>query len=337
MKKTVINIAAMSALLLAAASNTANADNKYERVNAEWQKAVEAAIDSFPANGGYYMGRNSNAQFRRTAWRAMNETFGMQPTDSQPRLDVSAATPSFDDMAIYLALLKSIQLWDAGDGRQDVPNLSWFSMKPFCGVTDVINNQGYTQTDGEGLWGMAKANGPGIAVIVKELDAGFSFMGYRGAKTGKYREDKDELYLTDEEWTADPVWSQARKGDFMKIFWNCNENTGSDCGAIIGDNGKPGEEQECSMNAIFMGYDGDGNVMYWSSNDNKSNPANGGYGVAVCRRTDIQRVVFTRITEPEKFAEAKKWRASKVHKWLKEIGGKRHGTGKELKKQCGID
>ena len=88
--------------------------------------------------------------------------------------------------------------------------------------------------------------------------------------------------------------------------------------------------------------------MYWSSNDNAENPVNGGYGVAVCRRTDIQRVVFTRIMEPEKFADAKDWRAkkfadakdwraSKVHKWLRELGGKRHGTGKELKKQCGID
>ena len=233
-----------------------------------------------------------------------------------------------------MALLKAIQVWDAGNGQQDVPNLSWFSMKPFCGVTDVINNQGYTQTDGEGLWGMAKANGPGIAVIVKELGAGFSFMGYRGAKTKEYREDKKEHYMTDEEWITDPAWAYARKGDFMKIFPN---RDGSDCGAIIGENGKPGEEQECSINAIFMGYDDDGNVMYWSSNNNETDPAKGGYGVKVCRRTDIQRVVFTRITEPEKFADAKKWRASKVHKWLKELGGKRHGTGKELKKQCGID
>ncbi len=332
MKK--FTICAMAAALAFAAAVTAYADDKYERVDADWQRAVTAAIDSFPEGGGYYMGRNANAQFRRTAWRAMNEAFGMQPTDSQPRLDVAAATPSFDAMAVYMALLKAIQVWDAGNGQQDVPNLSWFSMKPFCGVTDVINNQGYTQTDGEGLWGMAKANGPGIAVIVKELGAGFSFMGYRGAKTKEYREDKKEHYMTDEEWITDPAWAYARKGDFMKIFPN---RDGSDCGAIIGDNGKPGEEQECSINAIFMGYDDDGNVMYWSSNNNETDPAKGGYGVKVCRRTDIQRVVFTRITEPEKFADAKKWRASKVHKWLKELGGKRHGTGKELKKQCGID
>lgn len=332
MKK--FTICAMAVALAFAAAVTAYADDKYERVDADWQRAVTAAIDSFPEGGGYYMGRNANAQFRRTAWRAMNEAFGMQPTDSQPRLDVAAATPSFDAMAVYMALLKAIQVWDAGNGQQDVPNLSWFSMKPFCGVTDVINNQGYTQTDGEGLWGMAKANGPGIAVIVKELGAGFSFMGYRGAKTKEYREDKKEHYMTDEEWITDPAWAYARKGDFMKIFPN---RDGSDCGAIIGDNGKPGEEQECSINAIFMGYDDDGNVMYWSSNNNETDPAKGGYGVKVCRRTDIQRVVFTRITEPEKFADAKKWRASKVHKWLKELGGKRHGTGKELKKQCGID
>ena len=292
----------------------AKADDKYDQVNHEWQNAIVAAIDSFPQGGGYYTGRNSNSQFRRTAWRGMNEAFGMQPTDSQPRLDVSKAQPSFCSMATYLALLKAITIWDATDGKQDVPNLAWFCFKPFCGVTDIINHQGYNQADGEGLWGMANANGPGIAVLVKELGVGFNFAGYRGAKTEKYRENKDEQYLSDEQWQSDPVWDKAQRGDFMKIFWNRNETASSDSGAVIGDNGKPDEE-----------------------NGPGKDPVNAGYSVDTCSRTAIQRVVFSRITRPEKFADANKWRASKKHKWLNELAGKRHGTTKELKKYCGID
>ena len=313
------------------------AGDKYDRVNAEWQNAVMAAIDSFPQNGGYYTGRNTNAQFQRTAWRAMNETFGMQPTDAEPPLGLSKAKPSFPTMATYLALLKSIQIWDRGNDKYEIPNLAWFCFKPFCGVTDIINEKGYNQAGGEGLWGMANANGPGIAVIVKELGAGFNFMGYRGANTEKNREDKNERYLSDEEWRADAVWTNARKGDFMKIFWDRNATDGSDSGAIIGDNGNPDEEQECGFCAIFLGYDDNGNVMYWSSNNSSDNPTDGGYGVATCDRADIQRVVFTRILAPEKFANAKKWLANKKHKWLNELTGKRHGTTKELKKYCGMD
>lgn len=325
----------MLALMIMATTNVA-ADDKYDRVDAEWQNAMVAAIDSFPEGGGYYTGRNSNAQFKRIAWRAMNETFGMLPTDAEARLDLSKSQPSFDVMATYLVMLKAIQLWDRWNAEHEVPNLAWFCFKPFCGVTDIVNNQGYNQADGEGLWGMAKANGPGIAVIAKELGVGFSFMGYRGAKTEKYREEKNERYLTDEEWIADPVWGQARKGDFMKIFWNSNDTDGSDRGAIIGDNGKVADEQEDSHTAVFMGYAENGDVIYWSSN-NADDPVKGGYGLATCPRTRIQRVVFTRIIEPEKFADARKWRASKKHKWLNELGGKRHGTTKEIKKYCGID
>lgn len=324
-------------VLILACIAAVEAEDKSGYVNAEWQNAIVAAIDSFPENGGYYTGRNTNAQFRRTAWRAMNECFGMQPTDAQPRLDVSKAQPSFCSMATYLAMLKAIQIWDNKDGRQDVPNLSWFSMKPFCGVTDVINNQGYNQPDGEGLWGMANANGPGMAVLVKELGAGFSFTGYRGAKTEKNRENKDECYMTDDEWCADPVWAKARKGDFMKIFWNRNETAGSDSGAIIGDNGVASDDQEHGHSVVFLGYDGEGNVIYWSSNGPGENPVDAGYGVDTCARVAIQRVVFTRVTDPEKFADAKKWRANKMHKWLNELAGKRHGTTSELKKYCGID
>lgn len=337
MKITTLRFTILMAVVAATLCTTKiHADEKYNQINADWQTAISAAIDSFPQNGGYYTGRNSNSQFRRTAWRAMNEAFGMQPTDSQPRLDLSHAQPSFGTMATYLALLKALQIWDANSPEYSIPNLSWFSMKPFCGVTDIINSQGYNQADGEGLWGMANANGPGIAILVKELDAGFSFTGYRGAKTEKYKENKNEQYLSDDDWNNAHFWNYARKGDFMKIFWNRNESDGSDSGAIIGDNGKPADEQEIGHCAIFLGYDDNGNVVYWSSNNSEDAPTKAGYGIATCPRTSIQRIVFTRITKPEKFVDAKKWRANKKHKWLNELAGKRHGTTKELKKYCDI-
>lgn len=327
----------LSALVLSVSMQASAADGEdNDVVNAEWVGTMEMAVDSFPQGGGYYTGRSANATFRRTAWRAMNESFGMQPVDSQPRLDVSNAQPSFGNMATYLLFLKTLKMWDNADGKQDITNLSWFSFKPFCGVTDVINNQGYNQNAGEGVWGSANAYGPGMAVIVKEFDAGFSFMGYRGAKSEQYREKDYDRYLTDEEWNEHPVWQQARKGDFMKIFWNRNESEGSDRGAIIGNNGKPDEEQEDSHSAVFMGYDEQGNLLCWGSFAG-DDPATGGYGIATFSRADIQRVVFTRITAPEQFGDADKWRASKVNKWLKEIGRNRHGSTKELKKQCGID
>lgn len=309
---------------------------KYDEVNEEWQQAIIAAIDSFPENGGYYTGRNSTKDFPRTAWRAMNEAFGMRPSDMAPTLDVKKAQPSFCSSATYLAFLKGLKIWDEGN-EENISNLSWFYLKPYCGVTDLINNQGYNQDDGEGFWGMANANGPGMAVLVKENDAGFSFTGYRGAKTEKYRENEDEVYMSDEQWRNDPVWSYARKGDFMKIFWNRNETDNSDSGAIIGVNNNPSDEQEHGHSVIFLGYDDSGNVIYWSSNGPGSNPKEMGYGVATCDKLRIQRVVFTRITKPEKFANIKKSKANKVHKWLSSLAGEHHGTTKELKKYCGIE
>ena len=85
-----------------------------------------------------------------------------------------------------------------------------------------------------------------------------------------------------------------------------------------------------------MGYDQNGNVKYWSSNGPTNTPKEAGYGIATCPRTAIQRVVFTRITNPEKFDNAKKLMFNNTHKWLKALNGEAHGTTAELKKYCGI-
>ncbi|MGN0213751.1 MAG: hypothetical protein ACI4AH_02950 [Muribaculaceae bacterium] len=324
-------ILSVLAALVFTASAAPAGENK--RVNESWQKAIIAAIDSFPENGGYYTGRKATADFPKSAWRAMNEAFNMQLADQRPNFQAKKACPSFCSMATYAALLQAIIIWDQ---KGEVSRASWFNLKPLVGITDNVNQNGVNQSDGQGCWGRANANGPGIAVLVNDLKTGFSFTGFRGAKTDALKETKGEQYLSDEEWCNDPVWAKAVPGDFMKIFWDRNASKGSDSGAVIGVNANKSDEQEHGHSVIFLGYDENGDVKYWSSNGPTDTPKNAGYGIATCPRTAIQRVVFTRITNPENFDNAKKIMFNNTHKWLKSLNGEQHGTTAELKKFCGI-
>ena len=132
------------------------------------------------------------------------------------------------------------------------------------------------------------------------------------------------------------MWQHAMKGDFMKIFWNKNESKGSDCGAIIGCNDVKGDDQEAGHSVIFMGYTPDGKVTYWSSNGPGEHPELLGYSIGTCDKTDIQRVVFTRITHPERFNEVKNIAPKNVNQYLYDLNGKKHSNTAELKRQCGI-
>ena len=42
-----------------------------DKVNEGWQRAVLAAIDSFPERGGYYTGGRPNDLFPKTTWRGL--------------------------------------------------------------------------------------------------------------------------------------------------------------------------------------------------------------------------------------------------------------------------
>lgn len=44
-----------------------------DKVNENWQRAVLAAIDSFPENGGYYTGGRPNELFPKTTWRGLHD------------------------------------------------------------------------------------------------------------------------------------------------------------------------------------------------------------------------------------------------------------------------
>jgi hypothetical protein len=76
-------------------------------------------------------------------------------------------------------------------------------------------------------------------------------------------------------------WEQARPGDFLKIWWT-DEIGGRERGHHV----------------VYLSHDAE-TVRFWSSNQP------GGYGTKSVPRGECRRVLFTRITNPEKFATAK--------------------------------
>jgi hypothetical protein len=85
-------------------------------------------------------------------------------------------------------------------------------------------------------------------------------------------------------------WDAARPGDFLKIWWT---------DAIGG--------RERGHHVVYLGHDAE-SVRFWSSNQP------GGYGTRTVPRSDCRRVLFTRITRPERFTAAKRLPA--VDPWL---------------------
>lgn len=77
-------------------------------------------------------------------------------------------------------------------------------------------------------------------------------------------------------------WDEARPGDFLKIWWT-DKIGGSEHGHHV----------------VYLGHDTK-TVRFWSSNQ----PA--GYGTKSVPRSDCKRVLFTRITNTEKFAAVRK-------------------------------
>ena len=107
------------------------------------------------------------------------------------------------------------------------------------------------QPDGQGVWGRWNANGPGTARLFRELGLGQNFDDF----------------------------TQARPGDFMKIFWSTE----------VG-------RRERGHSVIFLGLeqrDGVATVRFWSSNQP------GGYGEKTVPRSKIAYAIFSRLQHPE--------------------------------------
>lgn len=108
-----------------------------------------------------------------------------------------------------------------------------------------------SQPDGSGVWGRWNANGPGTARLFHELHLGTNFTSF----------------------------SEARPGDFVKLFWN--DGIGS---------------TERGHSAIFLGlerdHSGEEFVNYWSSNQAT------GFGYGRKERSKVRRVLFSRLEHP---------------------------------------
>jgi hypothetical protein len=141
------------------------------------------------------------------------------------------------------------------------------------------------QPDGAGVWGRWNANGPGTARLFKEAGLGKNF--------------------TD--------WTEARPGDFMKIFWT--REIGS---------------RERGHSVVYLGLEtikDVEHVRFWSSNQ----PA--GYGIKSVPRTKVAWAIFSRLERPARISRLAS--LPKMDEFLASML-KRPSTREEVAMQCGF-
>lgn len=122
----------------------------------------------------------------------------------------------------------------------------------------------------------------------------------------------------------------------MKLFWNRNPS-GSDSGAVIGCNNVAGDDQERGHSVVFLGYEPNGDIRYWSSNGPGNDNRNMGYSIGSCPRSHVQRVVVTHITRPDRFDNARQMPPDSENRFLSELNGRRHATTAEMLRQIGAE
>lgn len=118
------------------------------------------------------------------------------------------------------------------------------------------------QRDGQGIWGRWNANGPGTARLFSELQLGRNFS----------------------------EWTEARPGDFMKIFWTDE----------IG-------KKERGHSVVYLGSKKVGSqefIQFWSSNLPSLAGDRSGYGEKLVAKSKMARVIFSRLERPANIAQA---------------------------------
>lgn len=282
-----------------------------------WQEAIYEARQEFKDGGGYYTWikdpfNRAGTGAATNAWEGMDMAYQIGENDSQPVIDVSKARPSFCSSATYMLLVRAIQLWN--NNRNVISRDAWVNMKPITWPFAQHEDDGY------GCFGRCNANGAGVACFIKDVNAGKNY--YVGNRS-EYATEKD--YLN--------AWSQGKYGDFMKIFWN--SGIGCDNNNPVGD--------ESGHSVLFLGrqeaynpVDGsrDDIITYWSSNGSGTNETMG-YGVQTTRMSKIYRCVFTDITNPENFNNAKSIGYDNVNEYCSYLNGGGHGTVASLKASIG--
>lgn len=234
----------------------------FEAFAADYKDSCGNVTQSNAAEGGPY-----GASLIKLA-RAMPPGGGYKASDD--RIDVMAGAVSvkegvidvdplkaganFCSGATYMVLLKLIsQQQKAGSlklSSEAVNELRVLSKKD--------------QPDGTGVWGRWNADGPGAAVLVKELGLGRNFSES----------------------------ARARAGDFMKIYWNDKIGRGERGHLVLFDS-----YRDCKVNGETVKH-----VCFWSSNTTNDVAAPGdqkaqdGWGMKCVPRSNVARATFSRIT-----------------------------------------
>ncbi|MDF1657212.1 MAG: hypothetical protein P1U58_06340 [Verrucomicrobiales bacterium] len=155
---------------------------------------------------------------------------------------------SFCSSATYLlfcAVLEDLQK----NGQLKFPKQLNRELADVGGSRAVIHGE----FDGVGLFGHWNANGPGTARLFERLDLGSNFESF----------------------------SEAKAGDFLKIFWNEKIGKG-ERGHLV----------------VYLGANSDGSaIQVWSSNQNNEDGSHG-YGMMWIDRDRIHRAVFSRLERP---------------------------------------
>ena len=258
-----------------------------------WNEILLSVIAGVKNGGEYYTGGTTSAH-PVTTERAMVNAFTMG--SSRPTIDLSKARPSYCSSACYMVLLKTLLTWDTGS---QISKKAWTYLRPYA-----VSGMSYAaQADGVGCWGRANANGPGLAILVKELGAGKNY--HIAAKTSY---SSEAAY-----WKA---WANAEPGDFLKIFRD----------KYIG-------ARERGHMVVYLGHkyalndagERDDIIYYWSSQSSTD-----GYGITSCRASQIYRGVLTKITAPEAFNNAKNISPTNKNSWLASFASGHNSTVKEL-------
>ena len=167
------------------------------------------------------------------------------------RIEPRRALPGYCSGATYLVFLKTLASLQQS-GRLTLPPAAWKELAP------RLRPDGRdTLPDGESVWGRWNANGPGTARLFFELGLGRNFTDF----------------------------SNARPGDFMKIFWT----------DAVGKN-------ERGHSVIFLGLEtqeGVEQVRFWSGNQPE------GFGEKSVPRAKILHALFSRLEHPDKIASWK--------------------------------
>ncbi len=220
---------------------------------------VLAMIQKMPQAGLYA----SSIEQKYQVVRDLNSAISVLPENGKLRsilnIDLKLAPgPSFCSSAIPLVLFKVFE------GVQKSGNFEYLKNESLNQAIDDIGSPEDViggKLDGRGIFGHLNADGPGLARLFKKLNLGTNFMPHSKAD-----------------------YSNAKPGDFMKIFWN----------EFIGR----GEKGHL---VIYLGESKDkSKIQIWSSNLTNTDGGSG-YGTIWVDKTRIVRAVFSRLEHPENF------------------------------------